>query len=119
TQTMTSACGGGSAIVTSNYTYDGQRRLIQVVQNGQTTTYTAWDSAGRPTAGTIAGGASFTDVYDSGATTDLSTTTSNGAPLTVRLTYDTNGILLSEAYLAGAPIHTVTWTINSTGTVCK
>src|SRR5439155_4264442 len=118
TQTMSSSCAGAAATSTRTYTYDGQRRVTQVVQDGQTTTYTAWDSAGRPTAGVISGGPSLSDVFDDASRTDVSTSINKGVTTIARLTYDANVILLSEVHLTGPP-HTITWTINSTGTVCK
>jgi YD repeat-containing protein len=118
--TSTSGPGCGSAAITSTitYSYDAQRRLTQAVQGGQTITYTAWDSAGRPTAGNSTGGMSISHVYVDAARTDTVTTISNSSTTTVRLTYDANGILLSEVYLTG-PSHTVTWTTASTNMVCS
>src|SRR5262245_21531207 len=45
-------------VTTSNlgtYSYDGQKRLTRVVSTGSTTTYSAWDNVGRPTAATTVG----------------------------------------------------------------
>jgi hypothetical protein len=114
TQSITSSCAGAAGTSTRIYMYDGLRRLTQEVQDGQTVeTFTAWDSWGRPTAGMRTGGTTFSDVYDNASRTDTSTSISNnGVTTTVRVTYDANGIILS-------PDGIVTWTINSTGTVCK
>jgi hypothetical protein len=66
----------------------------------------------------ISGGPSLSDVFDDASRTDVSTYVNKGVTTIVRLTYNANGILLSEVYLTPPP-HTITWTINSTDTVCK
>jgi YD repeat-containing protein len=106
------ACGSGSSTITN--VYDSQRRLMQVIQGASTTTYTAWDSKGRPTMGSAPFG-SISNVYDDTART---VTTTQGASVTT-LTYDTNGILLVEVTKTGSIVGTTTWTIASTDKVCK
>ncbi len=60
--TNTAACGGGGTF-TATFVYDAQRRLTQTTSIGGTTTWTAWDSSGRPTNGSSPG-FTYVNVYD-------------------------------------------------------
>jgi YD repeat-containing protein len=116
TSTNTGACGSVSGSLT--YTYDGQRRLVSMIPStGAVTTYTAWDSSGRPTAGTISSGGSITNVYDDAARTQTQTQSASGAVST--LTYDANGIQTSIVVVQGGITSTTTFTNTSFATVCK
>jgi hypothetical protein len=79
---------------TATRTYDGQKRLLTQVSVSQgqtsTTTYTAWDSAGRPTAATVVSGGQSTSqsfTYDNATRTQ----TSSNAGVTCTQTFDQNG----------------------------
>ncbi len=99
--TTTTVTGGGlNSTGTSAHTYDAQRRLVSTVATstaaGQTftstTTFTAWDSAGRPTASVASGqgAASNTFSYDNGTRTQVSTTVGSG--VSCSQVFDANGI---------------------------
>ena len=98
-RTDTTATGPrGSAASSLVNSYDRQNRLVQEVgesPNGTfTTTYTAWDDGGRPTAGktvTLANINSLTLAYDNRARTLTTTTDTGGQRLVCVLTFDANG----------------------------
>jgi YD repeat-containing protein len=114
--TGSAACGSGTSSVT--YSYDSQRRLTQFTTPGGPTTYTAWDSSGRPTAGTYSG-SSLSYVYNDGART-LTLTTISGAVTSVdTITFDANGTNIMEVVRTGSNVSTTTNTIASTDRVCK
>ena len=80
-------------------TYDKQNRLVQEVGESPagtfTTTYTAWDEVGRPTAGktvTRANINSLTLAYDNAARTVTTTTDTGGQRLVCVLTFDATAI---------------------------
>jgi YD repeat-containing protein len=116
TTTVGPACGSGTS--TRLYSYDAQRRVTQFVQGGQTTTYSAWDAEGRPTTGAAANG-TLSNTYDDATRTATLSTQAAGGTSSVRLTYDANGIELSELDTSGPVATTTTWTINATGQACK
>jgi hypothetical protein len=117
TTTIGPACGA-SGSSTRTYSYDSQRRLTQFVQSGQATTYNAWDAAGRPTQG-ASPSETLTNTYDDATRTATLVTQASGATTTAKLTYDTNGIELSQLTTSG-PVNTLTtWTTSATGQVCK
>jgi hypothetical protein len=104
---------------TSTLTYDAQKRLISAVATtisaGQsvtsTTTYTAWDSAGRPTVASSSGsGTTYT--YDNATRTQLTTT----AGVSCSQVFDTNGNPTVGICSNGA---TSTLTMLSTLQVCR
>ena len=113
------ACGGGGAAAGSlTYHYDSSRRLTGwTAVPGDTTTFTAWDSSGRPTTGTTGSGATISLVYDDGART--STATSNPGNTVSTLTFDANGNMIKQVLLTGGATVTTTFDITSTATVCK
>jgi YD repeat-containing protein len=118
TNTNSGACGPFSTTVT--YAYDGQRRLKTMASIGGTTTYTAWDSSGRPTAGTTSTGITITNVYDNAARTLTQTqVASNGGQSVNVQTFDANGIQLKVVNTDSSGTSTTTYTNTSTAQVCK
>ncbi len=116
TSTNSGACGNVTGSLT--YNYDSQRRLIGTTPStGASTTYTAWDSFGRPTQGVVNGGGTITNVYDNAARTQTQTQTASNAVTT--LTFDANGIPVSSVIVQGGITSTTTFTTTSTATVCK
>ncbi len=113
------ACGGGgSAAGSLTYHYDSSRRLTGwTAVPGETTTFTAWDSSGRPTTGTTSKGGTLSYVYDDGART--LTATSNPGNTVSTLTFDANGNMIKQVLLTGGVTVTTTFDITSTATVCK
>jgi YD repeat-containing protein len=113
------SCGGGAAAAGSlTYHYDGSRRLTGwTAVPGDTTTFTAWDSSGRPTTGTTSSGGTLSLVYDDGART--STATSNPGNTISTLTFDANGNMIKQVLVTGGATVTTTFDITSTATVCK
>ena len=105
---------------TATNSYDGQRRLISTTISAPppipptTLTYSAWDSSGRPTAGsaTVAGGVSIT--YDNTNHTAARTI----SPNTCTVTHDQNGIMIREQCV-GTTSSTTIITVNSTVQICK
>jgi len=121
--TTTTVTGGGlNTTGTSTLTYDAQRRPISIVAtttgSGQnvmsTTTYTAWDSAGRPTASTSMGGSNSTYSYDDATRTQVSTTVGSG--VSCSQVFDVNGNPTVGTCTNGA---TSTLTMLSTLQVCR
>lgn len=114
TRTERSANACGASATTTTLTYDGQNRLTQL----GTTSYTAWDSSGRPTAGTQTGRAgpiSWSFSYDNSTRIKTSTSILNGVPTAVSTTFDVNGNVIG---ISGAGTTSVT-TVLSTATVCS
>ena len=114
--TTTTIAGANRSTSTATNTYDSQRRLLTTTSvesgSGRTTTtrYTAWDTAGRPTAGTT-GASSFTHVYNDAARTQ--TSMSSGVSCTN--TFDANGNPVSGV----CPGSVSKWTIVSTAQICR
>jgi hypothetical protein len=105
-------------VTTVTYTYDGQRRLKSMTSIGGTTTYTAWDNAGRPTAGT-SNGITIANVYNDAARTLTQTQTSNGGQSVNVQTFDANGIQLKVVNTDSNGTSTTTYNNTSTAQVCK
>jgi len=118
TNTNSGACGTGTA--TSTNTYDGQLRLVTVSNSaGGVTTYTEWDSSGRPTKGASNTGMTTVNVYDDATRTQVQTQSgSNGSSVAV-MTFDANGAQLKSAVTSGNSLTTTTFTNTATATVCK
>jgi YD repeat-containing protein len=114
--TNAGACGSGTSNV--SYAYDGQRRLTSFTSGGSTTTYTAWDSSGRPTAGSFPG-TSIANVYNDSARTLTQTQTSGSATSVTTTTYDANGTNVMIVNTSGSVVSTTTITVTSTAQVCK
>ena len=95
--TTTTISGSLKSVGTSTHTYDAQRRLLRTesstTQAGRTTTttttYTAWDSAGRPTAGSNSAGNRLSFTYDNATRTQVSTTVGSG--VSCSQVFDQNG----------------------------
>ena len=117
--TNSGACGTGTA--SNTFTYDAQRRLTQVTNTaGGVTTYTAWDSAGRPTTGSTNGGLSITSAYDDAARTVTQTqVASNGTRTVSTQTFDADGAQLRMVVVEGNVTTTTTFTNTTTAKVCK
>ena len=119
--TTTTVTGGRlNSTSTSTHAYDGQKRLTSTASvsrpAGQTstTTYTAWDSAGRPRAARQGSGGSSTTQsfsYD----TATRTQTSTNAGMTCTQTFDANG----NPVLGTCPGSAATTTILSTQQICR
>lgn len=121
TTTNAGACGSGTSTV--SYTYDAQRRLTSFTTNALgvsgTTTYTAWDSSGRPTTGSFPG-TTIANVYNDAARTLVQTqTTAGGSVSTGTVTFDANGAQLTSVVVSGANTTTTTYTNTATAQVCK
>ncbi|MCC7008949.1 MAG: hypothetical protein IT184_09050 [Acidobacteria bacterium] len=119
TLSIGTTASGGTAFSLVNG-YDGQRRLTGFTNSSSggaiNTVYTAWDSSGRPTAGSGSATGALTIVYNDAARTATTTITGLGVQVA---TYDANGnpVTLLQNYGAGSV--TTTTTILATGTVCK
>jgi hypothetical protein len=123
TTTTTNSGGCGSGTSTVNYTYDSQRRLTSFTTSALgvsgTTTYTAWDSSGRPTAGSFPG-TTISNVYDDAARTMTQTQTpSSGGSSTTVTTVDANGNQVSVVVRSGPVTTTTTFANTATAQVCK
>ena len=117
--------GGVSFTTTATNSYDAQRRLVSTrIANpaplgGETTlTYSAWDSSGRPTAGTftpvIGGQFPISITYDNAARTSRRNTGLN----ICTQTHDQNGNIVREECTGTTPSTTVV-TIQNTQQICK
>jgi YD repeat-containing protein len=122
------SCQGGAITGTTTYTYDSERRLTRSVavnptgQGSPTVTYayTAWDSQGRPTTGTvsIAGGPAFpvSVGYDDGART----VTINAASASVTtITYDTDGNVVRFRGESSGFVTESVYNITSRAPICR
>jgi hypothetical protein len=119
--TTTTITGAGPTTTnTATLGQDGQRRLVSITAVSQpsgqttTTTYTAWDSAGRPTAGTVVGagqpiGQTFS--YDNASRTQ----TSASSGVTCTQTFDQNG----NPSVGTCPGSTATMTVLTTQQICR
>jgi YD repeat-containing protein len=119
-QTANSAppCGAG-AIQNITYVYDAQRRVTQILNGTATVTFTAWDSAGRPTTGTAANSAPVTIAYDASARTQTQTTGAGAAAVVVTSTFDADGTPVKVVSQEAGITSTTTTQVNSTARVCK
>lgn len=119
--TTTTLNPGSAATVVNAGTiiYDSQRRpvtLSNVSSSGQTstTTYTAWDSSGRPTAGaTVSASGSIPVNYAYNDATRTQSTTNSG--ITCTQTFDANG----NPLLGTCSGSVATFTTLTTQQVCK
>lgn len=125
-QTMTvttngPACGGVTSTV--NYNYDASGRLTSFVTMAlgvsSTTAYTAWDSAGRPTAGSFPG-TTIANSYDDATRTWIQRQTpASGGASTTTMTFDANGNQVSVVNTSGNFTSTTTFNTTATNRVCK
>lgn len=120
--TTTTVTGGAlNTTGASTHSYDAQRRLVSTVAvttgSGQnatsTTTYTAWDSAGRPTASTSSASSS-TYTYDNATRTQVSAAVGTG--VSCSQVFDANGNPTVGTCSNGA---TSTFTMLTTLQVCR
>ena len=121
-----STIGSGQIGFAQINSFDGTNRLtgFQSRTQGGTSNvrYSAWDSSGRPTAGTMQSPVSSSTVqfsYDEKARTQTQTTTTSGITSTITTTYDQNGNMRASnsSVTRGTP-STTTWTSHSSATVC-
>jgi hypothetical protein len=122
------SCQGGAITGTTTYTYDSERRLTRSVavnptgQGSPTVTYayTAWDSQGRPTTGTvsIAGGPAFpvSVGYDDGART---VTINAGSVSVTTITYDTDGTVVRFRGESSGFVTESVYNITSRAPICR
>jgi YD repeat-containing protein len=119
--TQTNGFAGTTASGTVTNSYDAQNRLVRQAAaytiGSATTTYTAWDSAGRPTAGTLSGGGAGTMEmsYDDAARSVTITTKSFGGETVCTSVYDANGNQVSVTCAGTSTVGT----ISQTQTVCR
>jgi YD repeat-containing protein len=123
--TSTTARGRAPSTGSETHAYDAQGRLVRSVGRSatgatSTTTFTAWDAAGRPTLARDAG-AGFDNIrrisYDDAART-RTTVVGNGLVTTVE-TFDANGNPTSQTAAGGPSRSTTVIAIASTQRVCK
>ncbi len=118
--TNSPGCGGVSSTV--SYAYDAQRRLTSFSTTAlgvtSATTYTAWDSSGRPTVGSFPG-TTIQNVYNDTARTLTQAQTSGGGVSTTTITFDANGNQLTSVVTSGNVTSTTTFTNTATAQVCK
>lgn len=92
--------------------------MSTTTQSGQTTTatttYTAWDSAGRPTAGSSSTGSQLAFTYDNATRTQVSTTVGSG--VSCSQVFDQNGNPTTGTCTNGA---TTTFTTSTTIQACR
>lgn len=106
---------------TTTFTYDAQKRLTGSEATNTnsgavgSSTVTAWDAAGRPTAVTGSDGANVTHTYDASARTTVTTVTGSRSA-TVTTTYDANGNITNRTSTASGL--SITYS-GSTSQVCK
>ncbi len=122
--TQTSNRGTTTGSVTN--TFDANRRIVKTVNTStsgdSTTSYTAWDAAGRPTGATDVGKGfnnTRTISYDDAARTK--TTVVNGGPLRTVETFDADGIQIETlATSGGAAVASKTAiTVTASQRLCK
>jgi hypothetical protein len=114
--------GGFGITTTATNTYDDQKRLrstaiaADLPQLASTTTFSAWDNAGRPTAGMTSGAITFPVVY----TYDniMRTVIRNMGPNICTATHDANGIMIKEQCTGTTPSTTIV-TVSATAGICK
>jgi hypothetical protein len=124
TSTMTTngpACGGVTSTV--NYTYDGSGRLTSTTSTAlgvsSSTTYTAWDSSGRPTAGSFPGTTIANSYNDATRTWVQTLTPTRGGSSTTTMTYDADGNQVTVLNVSGNSRTTTTFNNTATARVCK
>jgi YD repeat-containing protein len=120
TTTITGGGAGTDATTDSTPDYDDRKRLISLTAESRpsrqrsTTTYTAWDAAGRPTMGTVLAGrqkSTVTMSYDDSRR--MQSQTSNG--ITCTQTFDANG----NPAIGSCAGSTATTTVLTTQRICK
>jgi hypothetical protein len=127
--TITSTGSSGTVTTTQTNSFDGQKRWTQNLAStpgtaSVITTYTAWDSTGRPTAGNLMTAAGLTTIaftYNDAARTQTQTSSTPGFPTYSGVsTFDANGNMTQNvATVGGTTVVTNTVTIATTARVCK
>ena len=119
TLSLRSTASGGVAFSVNN-SYDGQRRLTGFTRSAAgetiTTTYTAWDNAGRPTAGAQSNAGTISISYNDSARSQTTVIFGLGSEVA---TFDRNGSPETLVHDTGVGPVTTTTTIASTANVCK
>jgi len=109
-------------ITNATYSYDGQKRLLNYTINGLTYSYSAWESGGRPTAGTVSGpGNSVVESWsynDNARTATLVQSNAFGSTTTTYV-YDANGNPGTVVVLSGGAVSTSVTSTTGTAQVCK
>lgn len=123
-RTSATQTGTSSGSTSATFSFDGSRRLTTVsgtsAAGAATTTYTAWDSSGRPSTGTDVGPGfsnALTISYDNAARTR--TTNFVGGLVTTVEAFDANGNPASQATVGGASVSTTVYTTRATQRICK
>jgi YD repeat-containing protein len=115
------ACGGTTSTV--SYNYDASGRLTSTVTTAlgvsSTTTYTAWDSSGRPTAGSFPGTTIANSYNDATRTWVQTLTPARGGASTTTTTFDANGNQVTVVNTSGNVTSTTTFNTTATARVCK
>ncbi len=121
----------GDVAYTISNTYDAQHRHVSEINTGDgpadvyTTTNTAWDASGRPTAGNMVypGGvaSSFTFSYNDAARSETKVETTGGTVVTATQTYtaDGNPLLRTQTTNGSPAVSTRTSTIAATAQACS
>jgi hypothetical protein len=121
-----STTGNGTIVLSKTNSYDMNGRLTgfagRTAGGTVTVRYTAWDTLGRPTAGTMqspASSASITIAHDDTAMTETQTTTTRGISSVITNSYDQFGNLRSSAAtVTRGQGSATTYTSHGTAKVC-
>lgn len=109
----------GPTVSAVSYVYDAQKRVTRENGGGYSTTWSAWDSEGRPTTGTTAVTGGQTNVesvqYNNTARTRTRTSSSAGQSVMCSETFDANGNQIATA----CPGSTSTTNIVATAQICR
>lgn len=120
----------GSTKSVVNYSYDPQHRLTTEVATTQgsksvaTTTYTSWDTQGRPTAGkiTVSGsrGSTLSLSYDDATRMQTITSDAMGQRVTCEMGFDANGNSITHSCRgSGGLMSSAKTTIGKTEKICR
>jgi YD repeat-containing protein len=123
----TTTSGGTTTTSSGTFTYDAQKRITrQAYVGGTTTTYSAWDSAGRPTAATAVGSngqtTTLTMTYDNNARSMTTANVQGGVTTSCTQSYDVNGNPTTyecSSSIANAGTTNGTTTVASTAQLCR
>ena len=121
-----STLASGQIGLNKTNTFDGMNRItgFQTRSQGGTITvrYSAWDTLGRPTAGTMQSPAQSSTLqisYDDKALTQTERTTTRNLTSTMTTAFDQHGNIRSvQSTITGGQASTTTWTPHSSATVC-
>jgi hypothetical protein len=121
-----STTGNGTMVFTKTNSYDSTGRLTgfagRTAGGTITVRYTAWDTLGRPTAGTMqspVSSSSITIAHNDAAMTETQTTTTGGITSVMTNSYDQLGNMRSSAAsVTRGTASTTTYTSHSSAKVC-